>query len=58
MNKYRYKDIDENRRKLYKFFTFDIEYIIFFLLLIVICVILYLLIKISFTKVKKILLKK
>ena len=57
MNKYRYKDIDENRRKLYKFFTFDIEYIIFFLLLIVICVILYLLIKISF-KFKKNLLKK
>ena len=56
MNKYRYKDIDENRRKLYKFFTFDIEYIIFFLLLIVICVILYLLIKISF-KFKKNLLK-
>ena len=55
MNKYRMKDIDENRRTLYRFFTFDIEYIILLLFLTVVCLTLYLVItKIEFKKVKKI----
>lgn len=52
MHKYKHKDIEENRR-IYKFMSFDLENIVFLMLLIFIFLILYMLItKILFNNVK------